>query len=177
MDPSAQSAVRSMAALGLKRAPRAARKGCGQESLSPTRQPDDISYWGGTSESFTPEAATPNSTSGPALCRDCRAWVAIVAVRSVARSGPLGCGSSMPRSCPRSRAANTHLTTIMIAEKLADEIRREAKAGSVEHSALNSRPGANVCIWHFCDMARDANEGRFWPGSGHPCAGPSRARL
>jgi hypothetical protein len=31
----------------------------------------------------------------------------------------------------------------MIAEKLADEIRREAKAGSVEHS----RPGTNVCIW------------------------------
>jgi hypothetical protein len=45
------------------------------------------------------------------------------------------------------RAANTHLTTIMTAEKLADEIRREAKAGSVEHNALNSRPGANVCIW------------------------------
>jgi len=40
------------------------------------------------------------------------------------------------------RAANTHLTTVMIAEKLADEIRREAKAGSVEHSALNSRPDA-----------------------------------
>jgi hypothetical protein len=35
----------------------------------------------------------------------------------------------------------------MTAEKLADEIRREAKAGSVEHNALNSRPGANVCIW------------------------------
>jgi hypothetical protein len=40
----------------------------------------------------------------------------------------------------------------MIAEKLADEIRREAKAGSVEHNAFNSRPGANVCIWHFPDM-------------------------
>src|SRR6266850_8300525 len=26
-------------------------------------------------------------------------------------------------------------------------------------------------------MARDTNEGCFWPGSGHPCAGPSRARL
>jgi hypothetical protein len=37
----------------------------------------------------------------------------------------------------------------MIAEKLADEIRREAKAGSVEHSALNSRLGANVCIWQI----------------------------
>jgi hypothetical protein len=44
------------------------------------------------------------------------------------------------------RAANTHLTMIMTAEKLADEIRQDAKAGSVEHSALNSRPGANVCI-------------------------------
>jgi len=33
----------------------------------------------------------------------------------------------------------------MIAEKLADEIRREAKAGLVEHS----RPGANVCIWQI----------------------------
>jgi len=43
------------------------------------------------------------------------------------------------------RAANTHLTTAMIAEKLADEIRREAKAGLVEHS----RPGANVCIWQI----------------------------
>jgi hypothetical protein len=50
------------------------------------------------------------------------------------------------------RAANTHLTTIMTAVKLADEIRREAKAGSVEHSALNSRPGANVCIWHISDL-------------------------
>jgi hypothetical protein len=65
------------------------------------------------------------------------------------------------------RAANTHLTTIMTAVKLADEIRREAKAGSVEHSALNSRLGANVCIWHFCDMARDANDGRLRPGNGH----------
>ena len=44
------------------------------------------------------------------------------------------------------------LTTIMIAEKLADEIRREAKAGSVEHSALNCRPGANVCIWPFAPV-------------------------
>jgi hypothetical protein len=42
--------------------------------------------------------------------------------------------------------------TIMTAEKLADEIRREAKAGSVEHNALNSRPGANVCIWHLADI-------------------------
>jgi hypothetical protein len=40
----------------------------------------------------------------------------------------------------------------MIAEKLADEIRREAKAGSVEHNAFNSRPGANVCIWHKCEV-------------------------
>jgi hypothetical protein len=31
----------------------------------------------------------------------------------------------------------------MTAVKLADEIRREAKAGSVKHS----RPGTNVCIW------------------------------
>ena len=52
------------------------------------------------------------------------------------------------------------LTTIMIAEKLADEIRREAKAGSVEHSALNSRLGANVCIWHFCEVPT---------GSGNVC--------
>jgi hypothetical protein len=40
----------------------------------------------------------------------------------------------------------------MIAEKLADEIRREAKAGSVELNAFNSRPGANVCIWHKCEV-------------------------
>jgi hypothetical protein len=40
----------------------------------------------------------------------------------------------------------------MTAEKLADEIRREAKAGSVEHSAVNSRPEANVCIWRETDL-------------------------
>jgi hypothetical protein len=31
--------------------------------------------------------------------------------------------------------------------------------------------------WHFCDMARDANEVRSKPGSGHPCDGPRKARL
>ena len=45
----------------------------------------------------------------------------------------------------------------MIAKKLADEIRREAKAGSVEHS----RPGANVCIWHQADAAQAQEEVRF----------------
>jgi hypothetical protein len=69
------------------------------------------------------------------------------------------------------RAANTHLTTIMTAEKLADEIRREAKAGSVEHGALNSRPGANVCIWHFCDLAGNPTEGRFRLRNGHHLIG------
>jgi hypothetical protein len=59
------------------------------------------------------------------------------------------------------RAANTRLTTIMIAEKLADEIRQEAKAGSVEHSAFNSRRGANVCIWHEADFAWARRDVRF----------------
>jgi hypothetical protein len=58
------------------------------------------------------------------------------------------------------RVANTHLTTIMIAEKLVDEIRREAKAGSVEHSTLNSRLGANVCIWHFSEEVSEADDVR-----------------
>ena len=48
----------------------------------------------------------------------------------------------------------------MIAEKLADKIGREAKAGSVENSALNSRPGANVCIWHFSEEISEADDVR-----------------
>src|SRR5258708_20744637 len=35
------------------------------------------------------------------------------------------------------------------------------------------RPRAFGRYWPFYDMARDAHAGRFWPGSGHPCAGPS----
>jgi hypothetical protein len=49
----------------------------------------------------------------------------------------------------------------MTAEKLADEIRREAKAGSVEHSAVNSRPEANVCIWHIASFRCAAEFGRY----------------
>jgi hypothetical protein len=49
----------------------------------------------------------------------------------------------------------------MIAEKLADEIRQEAKAGSVEHSAFNSRRGANVCIWHEADFTWARRDVRF----------------
>jgi hypothetical protein len=41
--------------------------------------------------------------SGSPVCWVYRAWVVIVAVRSIARSGPMGCRSSMPRSCPRLR--------------------------------------------------------------------------
>jgi hypothetical protein len=37
--------------------------------------------------------------------------------------------------------------------------------------------GGDVRFWHFGDMTKYANEGRFQPGSGHSCAGPSRARL
>jgi hypothetical protein len=51
--------------------------------LSRTRRQDDVSYWGGTSKSLTPESVR----------------------------------------------ANAHMATVMIAEKTADEIRREAKAG------------------------------------------------
>ena len=32
-------------------------------------------------------------------------------------------------------------------------------------------------IGHFRDIAGDSNEGRFWPRSGHSCAGPRKARL
>ena len=35
----------------------------------------------------------------------------------------------------------------------------------------------NDRFWHLGDMTKYANEGRFQPGSGHSCAGPSRARL
>src|SRR5258708_24452929 len=35
----------------------------------------------------------------------------------------------------------------------------------------------DVSVWPFGDMTKYANEGRFQPGSGHSCAGPSRARL
>src|SRR5229473_1809610 len=31
--------------------------------------------------------------------------------------------------------------------------------------------------WHFCDMAKHANEVRSKPGSGHPCASPRKARV
>jgi hypothetical protein len=57
----------------------------------------------------------------------------------------------------------------MIAEKLADEIRREAKAGSVEHS----RPGTNVCIWadfvaEVGDCNGEATPPIFWNGLSQP---------
>jgi hypothetical protein len=32
-------------------------------------------------------------------------------------------------------------------------------------------------FWPFWDMARDENDGRFYPRSGHPCAGPRKARF
>jgi hypothetical protein len=35
--------------------------------------------------------------------------------------------------------------------------------------------GGDVRFWHFGDMTKYANEGRFQPGSGHSCAGPFTA--
>jgi hypothetical protein len=35
----------------------------------------------------------------------------------------------------------------------------------------------NFRYWHFCDMARDVDEGRFKPGSGHLRSGAAEARL
>jgi hypothetical protein len=81
MDPSAQSAVRSVAAIGLKKElSEGGQRKVSTGRLSRTRRQDDVSYWGGTSKSLTPESAASNSRSGRALCRDCRAWVVIVAV-------------------------------------------------------------------------------------------------
>ena len=34
-----------------------------------------------------------------------------------------------------------------------------------------------VRFWHLADMTRYADQVRFKPGSGHPCVGPSKARL
>ena len=42
---------------------------------------------------------------------------------------------------------------------------------------MAANPVPDVCIWHFGDMTKYANEGHFQPGSGHSFAGPSRARL
>ena len=89
MDPSAQSAVRSVAAIGLKRALRGRlEKGVDGKAIT--------------------HAAARRCFLLGRDCRDRRAWVVIIAV--VVR-------------------ANAHLATVMIAEKTADEIRREAKAG------------------------------------------------
>ena len=40
-----------------------------------------------------------------------------------------------------------------------------------------AKSGDDVRFWHPADVPRYADQVRFKPGSGHPCAGPSKARL
>jgi hypothetical protein len=164
MDPSTKSAVRSMAALGLKRAPRAAR-GVGRKVYH-ARGSRTISLTGAELRNRSLPKRQPLTQPQD------RRFAGIAALGSLLSPSVVSCDPghwAVGHRCldhAHGRAANTHLTTAMIAEKLADEIRREAKAGSVEHS----RPGANVCIWHKCEVPTGSGDVCCW-GVDRTCRG------
>jgi hypothetical protein len=81
--------------------------------------------------------------------------------RKVARGGSRGCPVVRKAMCGRPEYAEAHRVC--------------AKDASIERHVLLASAGLlNDRSWPFCDMAWDANEGRFKSRSGHQRAGRAK---